>query len=306
MFVPAIAVAESGEELRTRGEQLAKDGRYIEAIDAFKAAEKIEPRARHSCFIALAYTRKEAWAQAEIFLEACHSRATASDPLPEWVPMVDQLLQERLASAATIEIVVEPAGADVDIAISSFATDELIKPRKIHLPPGRHVIIATAKGFNDAQKTVEVKDNAPQTIVISMLPTEIKGPDGGRIVGGGGTREPASSIPTYVMAGGGLVVLAGVLVHATLFKSARDKLTNANELAKDPATQQQGADQYEQWSPKFDSRKTLTIALYGIGAATVITGLVLKLTVFKGKEAPAQVSVVPQDGGGMVTVGWSR
>ncbi len=301
MFVPAVAVAETGEELRARGEQLARDGRYIEAIDSFKAAEKIEPRARHSCFIALAYTRKEAWAQAEIFLEACHARATPSDPLPEWVGMVDQLLQERLATAATIEILVEPAGADVDIAISSFATDELIKPRKIHLPPGRHVIIATAKGFNDAQKTVEVTDNSAQTITITMLPTEVKVPDGGRVIGG--TTE-TSNVPIYVMSGGGLIVVAGALVHATLFKSARDMLEDAN--AGKMGTEESPAALYKKWSSIFDTRKTITIALYGIGAATVITGLVLKYTVFKGKESPAQLSVVPQEGGGMVSIGWSR
>ena len=35
-------------------------------------------------------------------------------------------------------------------------------------------------------------------------------------------------------------------------------------------------------------------------------GLILNFTVFKGKEAPAQVSVVPMNDGGMLTVGWSR
>jgi len=307
LFVPAAAVAESGEELRARGEQLAKDGRYFEAIDAFKAAEKIEPRARHACFIALAYTRKEAWAQAEIFLEQCHARATPSDPLPEWVPMVDELLKERLALAAPIDIRVEPAGADVELAVSSFANDELMKPRTIHLSPGRHVIIATAKGFNDAQKTVEVTDNSPQVVTITMLPVEVKAPDGGTVVGGtvvGGTTPPPSKVPYYVMAGGGMVVVAGVLIHATMFQTAREKLLEANKLAEtDPVA---GKAKYDEWEPRFDARRNLTLALYGVGAATVITGLVLKLTVFKGKESPAQVSVLPQNGGGMLTVGWTR
>ena len=37
-FASAVALAESGEEMRARGEQLAKDGRFTEATDAFKAA----------------------------------------------------------------------------------------------------------------------------------------------------------------------------------------------------------------------------------------------------------------------------
>jgi hypothetical protein len=297
MFVPAVAVAESGEELRTRGEQLAKDGRYTEAIDAFKAAEKIEPRARHACFIALAYTRRELWAQAEIFLDSCHQRATTSDPLPEWVPMVDALLEERLALAAPVEIRVEPADADVELAVSSFANDELMKPRTIHLPPGRHVIIATAKGFNDAQKTIEVADKSPQVVTITMLPIATKGPDGGHLVGPGPTTPP-SKVPYYVMAAGGVIAVGGAVIHATLFRTALRELEKAN--TNDDAMH------YAEWSGRFDTRRTLTIAMYGVGAATIVTGLVLKMTVFKGKESPVQAAVIPQHGGGMLTVGWTR
>ena len=294
-FVPAVAVAESGEELRARGEQLAKDGRYSEAIDAFKAAEKLEPRARHACFIALAYTRRELWAQAEIFLDTCHKRASPGDPLPEWVPMVDELLKERLALAAPIEIKVEPATADVKLAVSSFANDELMKPRTIHLPPGRHVIIATAEGFNDAQKTVEVTDKTPQVVTITMLAIAIKGPDGGHLVGGGRV-TPASPIPVYVMAAGAGIGVIGAFVHVFAYWPAR------KDLAKIAAN----APEYPAAEDKWSSRRSLTIGIYSVGAAVLITGAVLKFTVFKSKEAPVQVGVSPQDGGGMVTVGWNR
>lgn len=297
-FVPAVAVAESGEELRTRGEQLAKDGRYSEAIDAFKAAEKVEPRARHACFIALAYTRRELWAQAEIFLEACHKRATASDPLPEWVPMVDDLLAERLALAAPIDIRIEPADADVTLAVSSFANDELMKPRTIHLPPGRHVVIATAKGFNDAQKTIEVADKSPQVVTITMLPIASKVADDGGTVGSGRIvrTEPQSRVPLVLMgAGAGIGVIGGV-AHVFAYWPAR------KDLAMIPET----APGYAAAEARWSSRRTLTIGLYGVGAATLITGLVLKMTVFKGKESSVQATVIPQDGGGLFTVGWSR
>src|SRR5690606_20883724 len=115
LLAPGRSHAESGERLRARGEQLAKDGRYTEAIDAFKAAEKIEPRARHACLIALAYTRRELWPQAEIFLEQCEQRATPADPIPEWVPTARQQLAERLATVnvAPVDIRVEPTGVAV-------------------------------------------------------------------------------------------------------------------------------------------------------------------------------------------------
>src|SRR5688572_8864518 len=85
-----LAAADDREELQAKGEQLAKDGRFVEAIDAFKAADLIQPRASHACLIALAYTRRELWPQAELFLSVCHHRAKGGDPLPEWVPLAEQ------------------------------------------------------------------------------------------------------------------------------------------------------------------------------------------------------------------------
>jgi hypothetical protein len=299
-IVPVVASAETGEELRMRGEQLAKDGRFTEAIDAFKAAERVEPRARHACLIALAYTRRELWPQAEIWLEQCESRATPSDPLPEWVPMAKQQLAERLAAVnvAAVELKVEPAGVDVKLAVSSFAPDEVFSPRTIHLPPGNHVVTATAANYNDAQKTIVVTDKSPQTVTITMLPVEDK-----QIIGGGGggvvvgPQPPASKVPVVLMGIGGGLVLAGAGLHAFWFKPARDKLSDAMTRPQYDAADDTG---------EFEKRRNITIAVYGIGAATLLTGVILKLTVFKQKEAPVQVSVTPHEGGGLVNVGWSR
>ncbi len=283
--------------MRARGEQLAKDGRYTEAIDAFKAAQRIEPRARHACLIALAYIRRELWPQAEIHLEQCETKATEADPVPEWVPTAKQQLAERLATVnvAPVTIKVDPAYTQVKLAVSSFAPDELFDPRTIHLPPGRHVIIATAVGFNDAQKTIEVVDKAPQEVIITMLPitTGPTGPEG--VVG---PAPPKSKVPLVIMVGGGAILLGGAASHLLWYKSKRDDLETAGNAGN--------TDEYNRILPKYNTARGVTIALYGVGAATVITGLILNFTVFKGKEAPAQVSVVPTNDGGMLTVGWSR
>ena len=292
------ADGESAETFRARGEQLAKDGRYSEAIDAFKQAERLEPRARHACLIALAYTRRELWPQAEIFLDQCESRATAADPLPEWVPVAKQQLAERLAAVnvAAVEIKVEPVGADVKLAVSSFAPDELFGPRTIHLPPGRHVIIATAKGYNDAQKTVEVGGKEPQTVTITMLPIEDK-----KVVGPGGPGPvtppaPKSKVPLVLMAtGGGLVAVGGAL-HLFYYRPARDDLANTTSKS----------DYDGALTDNWRKARNATIAVYALGGVTLMTGLILNFTVFKQTESSTQVSVVPTDGGGMVSVGWSR
>ncbi len=294
-IAPAIATAESGDELRTRGEQLAKDGRFTEAIDAFKAAERIEPRARNACLIALAYTRRELWPQAEIWLEQCESRATPTDPAPAWVPVAKKQLAERLGTVnvAPVEIDVAPAGTDVKLAVSSFAPDERFAPRTIHLPLGRHVIIAIAAGFEDAQQTVEVTDKAPKRVTITLTPIRAGEPGPPPRV------APArSKVPWIVMGAGGGLVIAGAILHATYYRGARDDLATA----RDNGMEETGGPLTDTWS----RARAITIGVYGAGAATVIAGVVLRATVFKAKEAPVQVGVLPVAGGGMVSVEWSR
>ena len=292
--VAGVAAAESGEELRARGEQLAKDGRYSEAIVAFKAAEKVEPRARHSCLIALAYTRRELWPQAEIFLEQCETRATAGDPVPEWLPVAKKQLADRLAAVhvAPVDLRVEPVGADAKLAVSSFAPDELFSPRTIHLPPGRHVVIATASGYADAQQTIEITDASPRTVTITMRPE----PRPVAVVTHDAGASRASRVPLAVMGAGAGIGLVGLGVHLLVYWPAR----------KDLAKIEPGTPAYVDAEAAWSSRRSLTIGLYAAGAATVITGAVLKATVFKNVERAPQVAIEPREGGGVLSLGWTR
>lgn len=124
VLAPALAHAEpTAAALQAQGERLARNRRYSEAIEAFKAADRIETRASHACLIALAYTRRELWPQAEIFMDLCHGRANPSDPEPAWVPEAEALIEERLqqVDAAPVEISTDPAIPGVKLTISSFA-----------------------------------------------------------------------------------------------------------------------------------------------------------------------------------------
>ncbi len=278
----------------TRGEQLARDGRLTDAIIAFKRADVIEPRASHACLIALAYIRRELWPQAEVFLQTCHDRATPDDPLPDWVPLADQQLTERIdrAPVARVRIVVEPASesAATQLEVSSFLPDERFSPRTIHLPLGRHLITARTPGREPVERAIDVTDKSPRSILIAFDQSAVTM-----------TREHASVVPKVLMASGGAVLVAGVLVHVLAFKPARDKLVDAtNPGMPDPAL-------YDEYSSKFDSRRNLTMALYGAGAALALTGIVLRYTVFRDRttESPRLTSDL---GSGRVLLGveWAR
>lgn len=299
--MPAPARAETAAELRATGEQLAKDGRLTEAIAAFKRADQAEPRASHACLIALAYIRRELWPQAEIFLTMCHERATPDDPLPDWVSLAEQQLRDRLATAqvAAVTISINPAAVAprATVTVSSFAPDERFGPRTIHLPIGKHLITAST-GDETRQEAIEITDTSPREVVIDFTPPIETPPP--PIV------RPARSrtVPWAVTAAGGVLALAGGAYHLFAFKPTRDKLA----AAADPANPR--PDIYDRYSDQFDNRRLATIALYGAGAAAVITGLVLRYTVYADHddhdERELRVSAELAGGGAIVGVEWRR
>ena len=286
MIVVAIALARAGSayaaptatELQERGEGLARDGHFSEAIDAFKAADRLESRASHACLIALAYTRRELWPQAEVWLATCQQRATRADALPDWAAELETTITKRLevVNAAPITIAVEPGDADVKLAVSSFAPDETFAPRTIHLPPGRHVILAKAAGYADTEKVVDVIDRSPQHISIRMRKPSVA-PDHGR----------ALLVAGAIAAGAGAITYGWMSFEYVRLRDA----SNQNSL-----------DGYNQHYDRYAIAKWSTLALGTTGAVCLVIGGVLHSRGDEGVVA----GVAPISGGGLVTVGWQR
>jgi hypothetical protein len=281
------------------GEDLAKQGRLTEAIEQFKAADKLEKRAKHACLIALAYIRRELWPQAEIFLTMCHERANASDPVPDWVPLAEQQMKERLTkakvAAVKIRVAPESLAGQAQIAVSSFEPDELFAPRTVHLGRGKHLITATVDGRKPAQTTIEITDDSAREVVVDFDAKE-------QIAAAPAPSKPKSGpagpskVPLAIIGVGGALLVGGGVYHVTAFKSARDDLANAKDGTA-----------YAALEGKFDSARTTTIALYGVGAAVLATGFVLRATVFKhNPERAPNVSLSTGNGGGIVGLEWSR
>jgi hypothetical protein len=295
------AAADQRGDLQAKGEQLAKEGRFGEAIDQFKAADRIEPRASHACLVALAYTRKEQWPQAELFLALCHKRATPTDPLPEWVPEAEKQLKDRLASARVTEVTIEvkPADANPRVTVSSFAPDEVFEPQTIHLPLGTHVVFAKADGYADKQYTLEIKDRSPQHVVIDLAaPTPT---DNNPMVLPEVPEQPPAHQPSrlgmYVMIGGGVVGVLGVISHISM-------AAKRNKIDEDK-TEGLTADEWEAGKPAFESARTRTIILYAVSAGALVTGYLLHR---KAKnESAVQVGAAPlPEGGAYVSLEWAR
>ena len=280
----------SAQDLQAQGEQLAKDGRFSEAIDAFKAADKQQPTASHACLIALAYTRRELWPQAEIFLARCHERATPADPLPDWVPVAEQQIHDRLATANAAPVTIQVTPATAQLAVSSFAPDETFSPRTIHLPPGHHVIIATAPGFETAQKEVAVDSKDPQTVTIDLQPVgqQKPVPKLDVPVAPPPPAEHHSSFGKKLVIGGAVLAGAGLITYGWMGYEWSQLRT------QDPA-------KWDAHDGNYSLARGLTIGLWAVGGAALVTGLLWP----SSPERPA-IAVMPSNGGGMVSVGWSR
>jgi hypothetical protein len=295
----------SGDAAREQGEQFARAGRFSEAIAAFKDSNAKKQRATNFCLIGLAYTRIERWPQAEIMIDRCKHNASAADPTPDWLPALEQELAKRLATVgvAPVTIVVAPLSAKAAITVSSFAPDEAFEPRTIHLPTGSHVITVTAPGYERVQTTVDVKGTDKQVITVTLKPPDAAKPSDVVAILPQPTPPPATSstsssvVPTVLLATGGTVIAAGIVYHLTAFRTA----ANALATATDPTMPKPGL--YDQWSHRFDVRRDWLIGIYAAGVITTGVAAYLHFTA-KQTEALPQVSVVPLEGGGIVSVGW--
>lgn len=314
------------DALVAEGEALAKAGNFSAATEKWKAADKVQPRAKHACLIGLAYTRREYWPQAEVFFARCRQSASATDPVPTWLDAAEKQLEEKLAIApvAAVKLSVDPPSAAASIIVSSFAPDESFGPRVVHLGIGSHTVTVTAPGYAPTVQVVEVKNKADQFITIQLkkpgesptndpnrvpLPLDGNGTTGTGTTDGTGTGNgalvtappqvaKASPVPWVVVGAGGGVMAIGAVLHATWFKNARDALANAATKTEYDAISDNG---------KFESRRSVVIGMYGVGAATIAAGIILKYTVFKErKESPVAVGATFGEGGGMVTLGWSH
>jgi hypothetical protein len=281
----ARAGSPTAVELQAQGEDLAKQGRYSEAIDTFKAADRVEVRASHACLIALAYTRRELWPQAEVWLDQCQKRAHDGDAVPEWGADLAKQIQTHVDEdeVAAIQLVVTPAEAKVVITVSSFAPDETFAPRTIHLPAGHHVVIATAPGYADARRELDVVAKQPQQIVLAMtLSGNVKR----------ATPVHAARRGTAMLYVGGALLGAGALTAGWMSYEYL-KLKDAHDTVD--------FDQYRDHEGYYDVARVATIGLWIAGGALVITGALRR-----GTAESVHVSIAPTTTGGVVALGWQR
>jgi hypothetical protein len=284
-LLSGVAHADSIDDLQASGEQLARDGRYGDAIAKFKEANHLEPRPIFACLIALAYTRKENWPQAELFLSQCRERQSAGTQLPDWVPEAENQIKEKLAAAGLVAVTisVRPSNAGVTLTVSSFAPDETFGPRTIYLPVGTHAIVARAPGYPEVKRVLEIHDSfKPLSMEIDLDAAPVR---------------PQPRRGALLLKGGAVTLGVGLLSYAVFgYAWSKEKSIADSDPTND-------AD-YNKYYDLYTYTRISTIALWTAGTGLVISGLVVR-SIGHTETAPA-VSFAPTRGGGMVGLSWQR
>jgi hypothetical protein len=246
----APAHADDAAALVSQGEALGKQGEFTRAIQLFKQADAQQPTAANACRIGLAYTRREAWSQAEIFFALCEKRATATDPTPDWLPTAKVQLQQKLegADAAAIDVRVEPVLATARVRITSFPPDEAFEPSAIHLAPGTYEIVASAPGREPAHASLTVVPRTAEivTLVLAEPPPPPPPPP---------TR--AHRVGTWLLYGAAGAAAVGLGFHALAYDQ-RNTLQTA-QAAHDPVT-------WDHHASTFEHERDAAIGSYAVAA----------------------------------------
>jgi hypothetical protein len=274
------------DPLIEQGQELAKQGEFSRAIQLFKQADAKHPTAAHACLIGLVYTRRELWSQAEIFFDRCHKRATAADPVPDWLSAAELQLVKKLSEvdAAPIEIHVLPENVASRIVVSSFPSDEQFEPRVVHLAPGTYVVTATAPDREPATVSLTVVPRTAQivTLVLPRPPPPPPPPP---------TRD--ERIGRILLIGAAGVAIAGGGFHL-LASYERGKLDDAARI-NDPV-------EWDHHRGSFEHARAITIGCYAAAAIAGTIGIVMSR---HHREGPVVTAGV---GHGVATIGveWRR
>jgi hypothetical protein len=284
------ASADDNADLVARGQDLARQGAWSQAITAFKQADAQQPRAQNACFIGLAYLRRELWAQAELYFAKCHERASAGDPLPDWAAQAEAQLATKLRdeNVAAITLDVTPSAATPQITVTGFPPDEQLGRGTVHLAPGHYAIRVTAAGYPETTRELDVRDRTPQVVRVKLdlpaapPPSALRPPPPH-------DDKPASNLRWYLIGGGVAAGVAGVVLDLAVLQPLRDDLRKTSTS-------------YDDHAGSFDMWRGVTVGLWVGGAVATGIGTYLATRAHSDVAVSAHLD---REGGG-VLVGWRR
>lgn len=253
--------------------------RYKDAVDLFLAADRLAPSAPLSFNIARAYERLGDDSSALRWYRD-YLRRNPAAPNAEDVRQIVGKLAEALSKKGVQQVSISstPSGATVSVDQQPVG----VTPWTGDLPPGKHHVLLSARGYADVERELELSALEPLDVSVHL---EQAGPSAAAVSAPEANAQPAlapapaaapasSQAPPppgrglgvwpWVTVGAGAAVLGGSLAFELMRRSAE---TDAKH-----ETTQLG---FQSALDKVESRKTTARILLGVGGAVVVAGGVL-------------------------------
>ncbi len=271
----------AADALITKGLELRRQGRALDAIDLFQKANAIAPTPRSLGQLGLAESAVEHWSDAEE-----HLAGALGTPQDAWVKKnraaLDQALELARTHIGQIALTGH-AGAAIVISGKSFGTLPLAKPIRVNAGPA--LVTATAPGFKQFEMSIPVEVGKETQLKVDLEPLQLPPappPVAGHppVVTGGPTTpvEPASHSNWRTWTGASLLAGGGAIAAWGIVWIALDGHHSSGSCTANAPTGCQ---------PVYNT-KTTGIILTGVGAGVAVVGGIL---LYSAKSHDAEVGV---------------
>jgi hypothetical protein len=311
---PPAAQADPAARARerfTEGVQLAKKKDWARAYEAFVEAWTLKQHPQIALNLGRAELELGKHRPAAEHLRYCIDQSPAGDADAK---LARDWLVEAKTRVVTLTVTVEGTGVEVRIDGKPVGASPL--PAEIYLDPGKHTVEARSGAARDE---VAGEYQAGESRAVKLVPRE---PAAAALT----TPEPPPVQPpqdrpsparTVVLASGGAVALAGIVIGIAGVAAAAGKLGERDALCAGAACPREGDAGYETTRSTWQGLEADRISLLGMGIVGFIAGGVAAagtgVAFFVWKPSPATtgtagalraITVAPAGAGLAVTANW--
>ncbi len=286
---PARAQEASGDQstsnaaaLFERGRAAAAERDWLLAFSLFERSFRMLPSYDTSANLGQAALKLERYADAADFLTYSleHFPPSGDSARRE---SIESLLEIALAEVGVVQITCKPPDAELLLDGERVRT---INPNRWYLSPGRHIISARAKGYQEGSREIAVRARTNNDISLVLAPIAPTQPRA--VQPAAQTRSEASwrdPVP-IVLVGGGLTVAAlGLGIGFQLLadskesqvEEAREELVVADPSACASSGGSSRCSRIDTLATEADERRTVSFVGYGVATAALLATATLLL-----------------------------
>lgn len=173
-FGQSAADKATARRLATEGIELHNQGKYSEALDRLQRAQALYDAPVHLLYIARAQAKLGLLVEAsETYRRLARVELDASAPaiFRESVQAGKREAPEVEAKIGALRIEVTPNVRDLKLSIDGQEVSSAIVGVERPANPGRHVVVATAPGYLDAEASVEIGEAEKKTVELRLEPS---------------------------------------------------------------------------------------------------------------------------------------